>query len=370
MIDIISLIFYIFIGLLAVNLASLLIRSLVILLYSEKTSSEKSPPISIIISARNEAENLKSLIPKLMEQDYYDFEVSVALDRCSDDSLDIMKIFEKQYDNLKTVIIDELPDHFSPKKYALTLGAKGASNEWLLFTDADCRPQSENWLSGFANQMTSDTDVLVGYAPYSRKNGLLNAYIRFETFMTASDYLSSVLLKNPYMGVGRNLAFRKSLFLKVKGYNRFQGIMGGDDDLFVHYHAKPSRTRVVFGPDTLVYSDAKDSLKNYWKQKKRHFSVGKYYRFSSKLRHTFKFLAMILLWATFIILAILGYQPIIVSGSFIGYFVIKGLLDWRVANRIGDGYRYILNPILEGIYITFVPAASVVAAFTKKVKWK
>src|SRR5690606_33778770 len=122
------------------------------------------------------------------------------------------------------------------KKYGLTLGIKAASHEWILLTDADCRPNSRRWIRSMSRYFDEDTQFVLGFSPYRATAGLLNLFIRFETMLTAIQYFSFGWLGNPYMGVGRNLAYRKSKFLEEKGFNNFLHVTGGDDDLFVNQH--------------------------------------------------------------------------------------------------------------------------------------
>jgi cellulose synthase/poly-beta-1,6-N-acetylglucosamine synthase-like glycosyltransferase len=352
-----------------VSLVTRVVIQTVLVTRWKKAQTPNELPVSVLIAARNMADSLKLLVPELMGQTYKNFEVIVALDRCHDESLDLMKSFETQYKNLKTVIIDELPDHFSPKKYALTLGVKACKNEWILVTDADCHPKTSNWIKEMASAMDDEADFVLGYAPYYQRPGFLNAFIHFETFNTALNYLSSALMGLPYMGVGRNMAFRKSLFLNVRGYNKFQHIMGGDDDLFVQHHAKGNRTKVVIGPDSQTYSEPKQSLQPYWKQKKRHFSVSKFYKSGIKWSHSMVVFITICLWVLSITTAIVAPNYWWISTIVPGYYVFKGVMHHLVVKKMGEGYPLIGLPLFEAIYITFVPAAVLLSSLSKKVKW-
>lgn len=326
--------------------------------------------LSVIVAARNEYHNLQELVPAILQQEYQHFELIIVLDRCSDKSLEYMKSLEKQDRRIRTLLVDYLPDHFSPKKFALTLGIKSAKNEWCVFTDADCRPSSKQWLSGMATLADEDTDFILGAAPYYRSSGPLNSFIQYETFRTARTYLASSILKIPYMGVGRNLAHRKSQFLSERGYGEYQHIMGGDDDLYVHYHAKGSKTKNLMGEQYLLYSKGKHSWKDYWRQKLRHYSVSKHYRVSSKLKHTLKALLSVMLWISFVNLAFRGDKLWAVTGIIAGFFLVRGAMDYFSARKLGFGYNFFLLPLLELFHTVFVPMAVTVSNARNKVKWK
>src|SRR5581483_1786901 len=135
------------------------------------------------------------------------------------------------------------------KKFALTMGIKASKNEYLLFTDADCRPASANWITRMAVNFNRSTEIVLGYSPYQSAGGLLNSFIRFETIRTAINYLSAALAGNPYMGIGRNLAYTKTLFFKNKGFASHMHVMSGDDDLFVNENATAGNTTIEIHPE-------------------------------------------------------------------------------------------------------------------------
>ncbi|HET6225190.1 MAG TPA: glycosyltransferase, partial [Bacteroidia bacterium] len=185
------------------------------LAFRKKTVIPSSfPPASIIICAKNEAGNLTRFLPSVFEQDYPSYEVVVVNDCSYDSTGDVLKEFAVQHKNLKIVTIQEDDNYTHGKKIALMLGIKGAKNEHLLLTDADCKPADKNWLKGMMQQFAADTDIVIGYGAYEKQKGLLNKIIRFDTFMIALQYLSFALKGKTYMGTGRNLAYKKSLFFK------------------------------------------------------------------------------------------------------------------------------------------------------------
>ena len=176
----------------------------------KKDDASFSHPISIIICAKNEEENLKNNLPKILNQKYFNFEVIVVNDQSIDETSFLLEKFEKSYSNLVVVTIDSHVNHKIGKKFALTLGIKTAKYEYLLLTDADCVPNSENWAKQIVKNFTC-SDIVLGYGGYKKKKGLLNKFIRFDTFNVAQQYLSFALAGQTYMGVGRNLAYKKSI---------------------------------------------------------------------------------------------------------------------------------------------------------------
>jgi hypothetical protein len=168
------------------------------------------------------------------------------------------------------------------KKFPLSIGIKEAKHEIVLLTDADCVPASDQWIFRMQEAFTNGTEVVLGYGAYHKLPGFLNKAIRFETFHTALQYFGYALAGNPYMGVGRNLAYRKDLFFRNKGFSSINHIPSGDDDLFINRVATSSNTSVVIDPQAFTLSMPKQTWKDWRKQKTRHYTTGKFYKTGHK----------------------------------------------------------------------------------------
>lgn len=254
---------------------------------------ENLPSVSIVIAAWNELDNLKELLPLLEKQQYPDFEIILVNDRSSDGTYDYLLNNEGNYKYVKCVHIKELPEHFTAKKYAVTMGIQKATKEVILLTDADCRPKTDAWISQMAVQLTEYTEVVLGFSPYDPYPGWLNAFIRYETFQTALQYFSFATVGAPFMGVGRNLMYRRESFWENKGFTTHMGLLSGDDDLFINQISKKGNTVISTDELSYVYSEPKLTFKDWVTQKKRHLSVGKRYKFRDKL-------SLGLLWMSFL----------------------------------------------------------------------
>ncbi|MFK5880084.1 MAG: glycosyltransferase, partial [Flavobacteriaceae bacterium] len=228
-------------------------------------------PISVLICARNEAKNLQQFLPKILQQEYLDFEIVLINDRSYDDSLAVMESFkEKHPAKIKIVNVVETKNGGS-KKYALTLGIKAATHEHLLFTDADCIPNSNYWIREMSQHFTNNKSIVLGYGAYRTiKNSWLNKLIRFETLMTALQYISYANIGLPYMGVGRNLAYTKSLFFDTNGFANHLHLKSGDDDLFVNQNATKENCAISLHPESFTISEPKTTFKDWINQKRRH----------------------------------------------------------------------------------------------------
>jgi biofilm PGA synthesis N-glycosyltransferase PgaC len=238
----------------------------------------KEEPVSIIICARNEIANLKKNLPLILEQEYPDYEVIVASDNSWDGTSDFISEMMLKYPHLREVKYVENERYPKGKKFVLTLAIKASKHELLLLTDADCSPAGNQWLRRMQQHYGPGTNLVLGYSPYTGGGGFLNAFIRFETFYTAMQYLSYALAKLPYMGVGRNLSYRKSLFFAFKGFASHNHLFSGDDDLFVNETANATNTAIEIHPDSFTYTTPKKTWGEFWQQKSRHLSTGKEYK--------------------------------------------------------------------------------------------
>lgn len=243
---------------------------------SAKNESSPPPPTSLIICARNEAENLKRHLPLFLAQNHPKFEVVVVNDHSDDKSLDILLDIQKKHYNLALVNLSDPVK--TGKKVALSAGVEAARFENLVFSDADCYPASPNWLSQMSALLVDPHSLALGYGGYQQRAGWLNRWQRFETIYTAIQYFSFAVFGIPYMGVGRNLAYRKSLFLRVGGLRGHMHLLSGDDDLFVNQAASAPITTFTIAPTAFTWSIPAASLRGYYRQKQRHLSAGRHYR--------------------------------------------------------------------------------------------
>jgi glycosyltransferase involved in cell wall biosynthesis len=240
---------------------------------------------------------LKEFIPKLLSQKHKNFELIIVDDRSTDGSLDYLRELSKLDQKLKHIRIDQTPEGMSAKKYALTLGIKAAKYETIIFTDADCVPESPDWLNAVLNGYDDKNIKLVlGYSKYEKRIGFLNKFIRFETSVTALHYLSFAFKKIPYMGVGRNLSYTKTLFLDNNGFQPYMSFLSGDDDLFVQKVATGSNTNIVTSNASHTLSKPKETLNEYVIQKVRHLNVGKYYKAKHKSVLGLLFLSLLIFY--------------------------------------------------------------------------
>jgi len=240
-------------------------------------------PVSVVICARDEADNLVKNLPGVLVQNYRtSHEVVLVNDNSSDDSKYLIDELKKTFKNLTPVQLTQEAKHIAGKKFPLSMGIRSARYETLLLTDADCVPASENWMQLMQDGYRPETEIVLGYGAYIKKDGLLNKIIRFETFHSALQFLSYSLVGVPYMGVGRNLSYKKDVFFRNKGFSSINQIPGGDDDLFINQVATKNNTAIVIDHDAHTLSEPKKTWKDWFTQKTRHYSTAKYYQSKHK----------------------------------------------------------------------------------------
>lgn len=340
----------------AIQLFYYLFFYLKVYLYKPKEIKISKQPVSIIICARNEAENLANFLPSVLEQDYPDYEVIVVNDCSEDNSSDILGKFLLKYPNLKISTVNRDPIFAHNKKFAQFIGIKAAKNDILLFTDADCQPVSDKWLEGMTSHFEDNITFVLGYGGYFNKKGLLNKYIRYDSSTIAMQYLGMAIRGIPYMGVGRNLAYRRSVFFASKGFGVHNHIISGDDDLFVNTNAIRRNVCVEFGINTHTRSVPSSGLKQWITQKKRHLTTAPYYKFRDKLLLITEPLTRILFYSAFIILLSFSFLWPYVIGVFGLRFLTQIIVFTLVQKKLHEPgliiyslFFDIFSPVINGI---------------------
>jgi cellulose synthase/poly-beta-1,6-N-acetylglucosamine synthase-like glycosyltransferase len=313
------------------------------------TSLDAMPPVSVIICAHNEADNLNKNLRRFLNQNYRSYEVLLVDHKSTDTTKNILAYLQSEFSHLRVV---ECDDPGTGKKIALAKGIEQSKNDILLLSDADCAPASEFWLQRMVAGLDKEPGIALGFSPYSTLPGPLNKFIRYEACYTAIQYMSFALSRLPYMGVGRNLAYRKELFRMAGGFQKHSHYASGDDDLFINEVAANSKVVIRLHPDSFVFSTPKTTLKSYIAQKSRHFSTGKLY----KLHH--KFFLAVLTMSHF--LHFFGGLYIILKISIIfaivGYAVrisVVMMIGSRILNRFQQRSLIPWLPVFDVLFVFF-----------------
>ena len=317
----------------------------------------EQPPVSVIICARNEGDNLNRFLPLVLEQNYADYEVIVVNDGSCDDTEDIIKNLQKVYHNLYITNIPQETRIISHKKLAITVGVKAAKNEILLFTDADCRPLTPDWITTMVRNFDGQAEFVLGHGNYYREHGFISKMVSYDTLTIAMQYMGFALLGYPYMGVGRNMAYRRSTFFNHKGFAGFLHIASGDDDLLINAFGEKHNTRIEPSREAETLSLPKTTFRDWYYQKLRHLSTVDIYKSGSKMWIGLEPLTRGLFYLTIILLAIFGYNNPIVLAIAAGSFLLRFLIQFIIINltaRVYNDKKFGLSIILFDILLPLI----------------
>jgi glycosyltransferase involved in cell wall biosynthesis len=317
-----------------------------------KKETPKSVPVSVLVWAKNEYENLVTQLPILVSQNYPNYELVLIDDASNDETLDLFEEYEKQYSFVKLVKVKNNEAFWGNKKFALTLGIKAAKNEYLLFTDADCRITSENWILEMTSHFSFKKTIVLGYGAYNKiKGSVLNKIIRFDGVISAIQYFSWAKIGKPYMGIGRNLAYKKSEFFNVNGFINHIRVRSGEDDLFINEAANRSNTTICYSPESFTYSEPKTTFKEWLNQKRKETSTKKHYKSFDKLQLGLYFISQLSCIVLVIILLSFQYNWIIVS-SILGFrYVFNWIVFGYGASKLKEKDIIVWYPIFEIILL-------------------
>lgn len=336
-----------------------------------QNNTPKRIPVSVIVCAKNEAENIQKFVPLLLEQNYPDFELVLIDDSSSDNTLELFEAFEKNHTNIKLVKVKNNEAFWGNKKFALTLGIKAAKNEYLLFTDADCYPTSKDWIKEMSAHFTLKKTIVLGYGAYEKINGsFLNKLIRFETLLTAIQYFSWAKVGKPYMGVGRNLAYKREEFFKVNGFIEHIKLRSGDDDLFINQASDAKNTTICFSPDSFTYSKPKTTFSEWFNQKRRHVSTAKHYKSFDRFQLGLFFVSQFLFVTLAIALVAFQHEWIVVTSIILGRYLFSWISLGYAANKLKEKDVMYWYPIIEIALLATQINVFFTNMFSKPVHWK
>jgi len=337
-----------------------------ILFYNRKmkkgkiTYNNTKPPVSVIICAKNESDNLDAFLPIILEQDYPKYEVIVVNDGSTDESNEILARYEEKYPHLYHTFLPMGAKYMSYKKICLTVGIKAAKYDDLLLIDADCEPAGKNWISSMVRNFVGKSEIILGYSGHKYKKGLLNGMISFDILFIAMQYMGFALKRKPYMGVGRNLSYKKELFFKNKGFASHLNLASGDDDLFIKEVANKENTRVEFSRESITWSARKMTFKSFIYQKERHLSTSSNYALGTRIRIGMEILSRALFYALFITLTayLISVENYVVAAMVGGVFLLRYMLQLIVINCTANilGEKKFISSIL--FFDIFLPLVS------------
>jgi glycosyltransferase involved in cell wall biosynthesis len=338
--------------------------------HKNKPGNAAEQPVSVVICARNEYKNLINNLPLILKQNYPEFEVLVVNDSSEDGTIELLQSMAKDYPHLNIFDLEKNLNFFSGKKFPLSLGIKSAKYDLILLTDADCVPSGPDWIRNMQSRFGEGKEIVLGYGPYKKRASLLNVLIRYDSFMTAVQYLSFAFSGMAYMGVGRNLMYSRELFYKSKGFISHYRLASGDDDLFINAVATRRNTSVEIRPESHMLSVAKGSFPQWLYQKKRHYTTAKYYQFRFKFLLSLNYLTKLMSYALFPVLLVLNYNFYWVLGAFGLFYLTHIIVMQSCAARLNERDLVAYSPLLEIVMLVLSPLLYFTNVLVKPDKWK
>ncbi|MDR0895632.1 MAG: glycosyltransferase [Prevotellaceae bacterium] len=316
--------------------------------------SAEQPPLSVIVLARNGEQQLRRNLISILEQDYPDFDVVVVNDGNEDDSDIYLKRLSAEYPHLHYSFLPQTSRNISHKKLALMLGIRAGKHDWVVVTEADCRPVGNQWLKLLARNFTPDTEIVLGYCGYESQKGWRHKLIAYHTLFNAMRYLGLALARFPYMGIGNNLAYRKELFFRGKGFSEYLYLQRGDDDLFVNSNATRRNTRVETAQEAVVHKEPIDSAKTWREDRVSYMETSRLYKGMQRYLLGCETLTRLLFYVATvacIVMSIIAAEWWVLGGAVLVY-ILRFLLQIAAVNltakSLGEAHRYYLSlPILD-----------------------
>jgi glycosyltransferase involved in cell wall biosynthesis len=338
--------------------------------YKPTQLTSNQPPISVVVCAKNEADNIKKLIPLLLEQEYPEYQIVLIDDASSDDTLEIFEEFEQKSNQIKLVKVVNNEAFWANKKYALTLGIKAASYQHLLFIDSNAFPKNKNWIAHMAASFYDEKQIVIGHGSYAKNNTLLNKLIRFDASITSMQYLSWAMFGKPYMGLNRNLAYTTKTFYDVDGFINHMKIRSGGDILFINQAANQSNTVVNVSIESFTHLNPKTTFKDWLDQKRRRLETLKNIKFLDALQITVFYISQLL----FIISAIVLFANQFLLECVLSVVVFRYLFSWIIvgltAKNLDEKDLIGIYPFLEILNIIIKIQVFVMNIFSKPINWK
>tara|TARA_Y100000590_G_C15666072_1_gene994488 strand:+ start:720 stop:1826 length:1107 start_codon:yes stop_codon:yes gene_type:complete len=344
----------------------------------QNKDDEKFEFISIVVSVKNEEDNIQNLLNALSNQDYPKdlYELIIVNDKSSDDTLNILNKNSSEIKNLKIINITETPNDWSNKKWALSQAIEKSSGEIILQTDGDCMPEKK-WIKEMVKPFSkAQIGFVAGYTPLKEiRNNFLEKILIFEN-LAQDAFFASCMGKGLTMScAGRSIAFRKKYFLDVDGYEDMKNIESGDDDLLMHriISDKKCEKKYVISNNSFVHSEAPFDLGQFINQRMRFASKGKLYYslfyISSELKLILPFLLLINIIGIISILTFCSNPKMISLLPWILKTAADGIFLRIFCNSFHfkfDTYSFFILSLLHPFYIVMF---SIIAPF-KKYTWK
>ncbi len=310
--------------------------------------------VSVVIFSRNQYFDLVEKLPLFFQQEYPEFEVIVINFESEDETQELLQRLSYEQKNLKPVLIEKDYNFYAGKKFPVSIAVLTAKYDICLFTDASCIPDSPQWIRSMVSKFDASAEIVLGYSTYQRAKGMLNRFVRFDNLRVAMNYFGFAMAKMPFSGIGKNFAYRKSLFLKHQGLiSNYRSVAAGEDDTFINKAGNRKNTRCQYAPESYMISDRNLRYGDWFRLKRHYHASAKHY----KSRHRFMLslcgFTRFLVWGLSIALLALWFAPLIALGAFAVYLISELIVYYNNIKRLKEDISVFWVPFFE-LYLMFL----------------
>ena len=237
---------------------------------TESIKNTSLPSVAVVIVAQEEADKLRKHLPLFLEQHYpADYQVIVVDIHSSDDTLKLLEEMEAAYLHLSHSSIPASARDISMQRLAMTLGMKTACNEWVVFTQADCYPETGEWLLNFMNTELQGKNAIIGFTKYVQGNSWMMKKRQFFRLWQQMLWLPFATNHHPYRADDTILAYRKDYFFEHNGFASDSKLQVGAATLLVNKNISRQQCAVSIGRKAILLQD--NPLPHTWPQEEVFF---------------------------------------------------------------------------------------------------
>lgn len=321
--------------------------------------------VSVIIPFKNEQQFLKKLMDGLLHQELQtnDYEIILVNDNSTDNSVGLIKVYEKQYRRVKLV-----QNKGHGKKQALKTCIENAIGQLIVITDADCT-HNKNWLSTIVDYYEQhNPNMIIGPVLYPQGKGLLKQFQQLEFASLVATGAGAAGINHPIMCNGANLAFKKEVYDSLDDpFN--EEYVSGDDVFLMHQFKTIDAEKIHFlkADNARVYTAPNHTVRAFFNQRMRWTSKWGGYKDGDT-----RFTAVVVFITTLIIpLGVLFtifnkdyIQPLLFA------YAIKTIMDAIYLSQVSDFFHLRKQlkwlPLFQLLYCLYVPITAVAALFSRK----
>lgn len=334
------------------------------------TTDEKqkyTPSVSVVMCVKDDAYNLEKKLPIILEQEYPNFEVVVVNDASKDETEYVLRVLQEIYPNLNVVNLYNNVNGFLGKKYPLSLGIKSAKNEIILLTESDTMPLNYNWITTMVKGFKQKKDIVLGFTNFEQKPTFLNTLMHYENLTSAMNYLGNAILNNPYMGQGRNMAYKREFFFETGGFISQYNISVGDDDLFINKNANSKNTSVIINKESINLSSPKEKREEWVIQKKKHFKSMSHFKLKDKIISTLMPFATLLIYVSVALSIVFQFPWQYAILLLVLKYTFQIIVYYKSSKTLATKQVAFLSPLLEVLFLFINTTIRFFTLFTKKI---